>query len=220
LTADELSAAAEILRTGGQGNTNQLFVSIALHEPEKEVVGAWESGEGIPRRAFAVVDDRRANLTFEALVDLDAKVVVSWTAIPSVQPMVTETEDLEAMKLVRENPVWREAMSRREITDFGTVLLTPWAQGHFPLPGPKGGRFYRVLSYQRGNQTNAYVPLEPGGMTPAHATVLDVAMWPLRTTRGPDPRCRGGSSCSSGRVTHCGVTGITRPEPKGAVPVN
>ena len=53
---------------------------------------AFTPGAPIARQAFAVILDRPANRTFEAVVDVRAPRVVSWTEVKGVQPGVLEAE--------------------------------------------------------------------------------------------------------------------------------
>lgn len=46
----------------------------------------WKAGDPIARRALAVLWDRQDNETFEAVVDLVADSVESWTHVPGVTP--------------------------------------------------------------------------------------------------------------------------------------
>jgi primary-amine oxidase len=66
LTAEEITAAARIIRAHEGFGKGHRFVSIALHEPPKEEVLAFRSGNGPEREAFAVLLDRSDGATYEA----------------------------------------------------------------------------------------------------------------------------------------------------------
>src|SRR5437764_13787970 len=76
LTAAEIRAAVAIFKTSGRLRGTYRFNFLALDEPAKAVVlrGAAE----IPRRAFAIIYNRDANKTYEAVADLASSQVASW----------------------------------------------------------------------------------------------------------------------------------------------
>jgi primary-amine oxidase len=158
LTTNELASAGEILLAEGKGNTNLLFPVISLQEPAKETVLAWKPGQPVSRAAFAMVLDRRENKAYEAVIDLKAKAVTSWKLVPGVQPLISSVEDAEAMDLTRNSPEWQAAIRRRGIMNFAEVTVIGWAPGHHHIKGLEGKRLYRMLSYHKGKQTNAYGP--------------------------------------------------------------
>src|SRR5207302_8118699 len=115
LTSGEILKTAEVLRGAGKVNDQSRFSLIALHEPPKEQVLAFQAGGSMRREAFAIVHERQSNKTFEAVVDLNASAVVSWKHIPGVQPSVLD-EDIEMLeRAIRADPRFAEAMRRRGI---------------------------------------------------------------------------------------------------------
>src|SRR5438552_3876521 len=77
LTPDEMATAVRVLEGEKRLTKRSRFPLLALHEPPKKDVLAWKPGQPVGRRAFAVVLDRAANRTFEAVIDLVAKKTVS-----------------------------------------------------------------------------------------------------------------------------------------------
>jgi primary-amine oxidase len=59
-------------------------------------------------------------------------------------------------EIVRADPGWREAMTKRGITRFEDVQIDPWSAGHFGFPDEKGVRLVRANSYLRGDVRNPY----------------------------------------------------------------
>src|SRR5918998_4221673 len=82
LTADEVSAASEILKREKDLAPTARFVFVTLHEPSKE---ALRSGDVPPRQAHIVLYEKGERKTYEAVVDLDAGSVISHEAIEGVQ---------------------------------------------------------------------------------------------------------------------------------------
>lgn len=146
LTADEIAAVVAALK--GRVSEHARFPMIALREPAKN----W-SLKDAPRQATIVAYDRAANQTFEGVVDLQSGAVVSWSAVPGVQPAVMFEEYDAIPLLVRADPRWQEAMKKRGIHDFEKVQIDTWAAGG---ADPKGRRLLRALSYYRGTNRNAY----------------------------------------------------------------
>src|SRR5205085_10296394 len=86
LSAAEIRAAVRAFRDSGRLPRGAVFSLIALDEPAKDVV---LRGSDPPRRAFAVIYDRIANLTWEGIADLSTSRVTGWKEIPGAQPAIT-----------------------------------------------------------------------------------------------------------------------------------
>jgi primary-amine oxidase len=108
------------------------------------------------REAFAVVMDRPAGRTYEAVVDLASSRVLSWTPVPGVQPAVIEEEFDSVLQIVRKDPRWQAAMKKRGIEHFDKVYLDTWAAGVLPAPVPGEMRLARAISFYRGDNRNPY----------------------------------------------------------------
>ena len=165
LSADEMREAVRILKESGQQPEGARFAVLARREPPKDEVYRWKPGQPLRRDAFAVMFERRRGRTFEALVDLQKKRVLSIKEMPGVQPLLLTEEATEAMELVRRDPRWQEAMKKRGITDLATVALEPWGVGTVPesakAGGRRPGRMMRVMSFLIGKSQNRYArPIE------------------------------------------------------------
>jgi Cu2+-containing amine oxidase len=109
LTAGEIDAAVAILKTAGKLPEGAFFPILVLREPPKTEVLAWKPGSSLWREAFAVVMDRPAGRTYEAVVDLASSRVLSWTPVPGVQDAVIEEEFDSVPQIVRKDPRWQAA---------------------------------------------------------------------------------------------------------------
>jgi primary-amine oxidase len=154
LTADEIDRAWEILRTQQTLSARTRVVSITLHEPPKAVVLGHRPGDAGERAAFVVVMDSAAARTYEAVVSLSRKQVVSWEHIPGVQPAIVFDEFFECEAAVRADPRWQAAMRKRGVTDFSLAMVDPWSAGHFGLPDEDGRRLSRTLTWIRRSPTD------------------------------------------------------------------
>ena len=113
LTAEEIRAAARIIRAHEGFGEGHRFVSIALHEPPKEKVLNFRSGNGFECEAFAVLLDRSDGATYEALASLSGENITLWERVPRVQPQVMLEEFSECEKIVKADPGFREAHPAR-----------------------------------------------------------------------------------------------------------
>ena len=161
LSQEEITATVAVLKASGKVSDSSRFPIIVLREPPKDEVLNFKPGGAMRREAFAVIYERASNTTSEAVVDLNNRSVLSWQALPGVQPAVMFEEFFLVPDIVRADPRWQEAMVKRGITDFDQVQIDPWSAGYYGLPDEDGIRVVRGLSYYRGSAQNAYArPIE------------------------------------------------------------
>lgn len=129
LDASEIAATTAVLRSAGHVDDRTLLAMITLLEPPKADVLAWEPGDSVPRRAKAVL--RRESATFEAIVDLDAGTLASFTKIPGAQPFITVPEIQTAIAVTTSDPRMRQGLLKRGITDFEQLFCAPRTVGNF-----------------------------------------------------------------------------------------
>src|SRR5437763_15596219 len=70
LSAAEYTAVVAALRARDTVHDRVRLSSIALREPAKRDLGAFETGERVPRQADAVLHDPTSGSVWEAIVDL------------------------------------------------------------------------------------------------------------------------------------------------------
>lgn len=158
LTAAEIDAAAKVMRGAPAFPAEGAFSTIVLQEPAKSEVLAFTPGSTFTRQAFGIVVDRRANKTFETLVDLKTLQLVSWTEVQG-QPPLLEDEYTVLSELVKADSRWQAAMKARGITDFSTVQVDGWAVGEVaPMHRASAppARLIRGVSYLVAGQRNFY----------------------------------------------------------------
>ena len=154
LSKDEIVVAIEVLKNSGKITDVSRFPTIVLNEPPKEEVLKFKPGDRFRREAFAVVYERAARKTFEAVVDINNKNVVSWKEVLGVQPPVMPVDVGLLEKIVRADPQWQAAMRKRGVTDFEGVQVDPWPGGDFGFPEETGFRMLRGLSFYKGKSKN------------------------------------------------------------------
>jgi len=159
LTGDEIRCATEQLKRSGSIGDGVRFVSAVAIEPLKAVL---RQGETPPRRARVVAVDRGANRLHDAVVDLDKGVVERCVEVPEAQPSLTVADLLSAIKAVKADPRWQEALRKRGVTDLDQVQVDPWPPGDLIDDEHRGLPIARALSYVRTSRTdNGYAhPVE------------------------------------------------------------
>jgi primary-amine oxidase len=134
LSPTEYQQTAAVLRRD-QGVSNAWrFASIELKEPAKIDVKAWSVGDTVPRRSFSVLWNTETNQTYEAVVDLIAESVESWTHIPDACPNFTIDEYHDVDHALHEHQGVLAALQERGITDPSLVLFDVWTYGKAVMP--------------------------------------------------------------------------------------
>ncbi len=147
LTAQEYWTVLDTLQASGHMDSDTRFPFVTLQEPPKSDVLAWKPGTHIDRKALVVVYQQ--SRTFEAIVDIDLKKVVSWTEKVGVQPNVT-IEDLgNASAGIRNDPQWQSAMHRRGIQDLNEIQCSGAPPGYFGTAEEQHHRLLRMQCYGR-----------------------------------------------------------------------
>jgi len=161
LSKEEITTTVEVLKASGKVSDGSRFPIIVLHEPPKDEVLHFTPGSPMRREAFAMVYERANNTTFEAVIDLNNRRLLSWQAMPGAQPAVMFEEFFLAQDIVRADVQWQEAMRKRGIVDFDNVQIDPWSAGSYGFADEDGVRVVRALSYYRGSVKNPYArPIE------------------------------------------------------------
>jgi primary-amine oxidase len=146
-TGTEYWTIYEVLRASGHTDSDTRYPFITLHEPPKKEVQAWKPGQGFRREAFVVV--KNGSKTFEAFVDVAGHKLISWTEKPGVQPNLTDEELLGVDELVKATPEWQEAMKRRGITDYATIVCAGITPGYFGTVEEQDRRLQHIICFDR-----------------------------------------------------------------------
>jgi primary-amine oxidase len=141
LSAEEIRAAAGILRRDHGVGERWRFASIELREPPKQAVRDFDPGHPIPREAEVICWDRDDGRVYKARIALGEDRVTSWQHQPDGQPNMTVDEFSECDQALRGDPRVVEALAARGITDMDRVLIDTWAYGAHLVPeAHRGGR--------------------------------------------------------------------------------
>ncbi len=156
LSKDEITTVVEILKAEHKTTDSSRFSTLVLHEPPKAEVLHYKAGDAVRRTAFAVVFERAANLTHEAIVDITNQRIVSWQEIKGVQPSFVQEDFVLVMSIVRGDPAFQSALQKRGITDYQNVQLDGWSAGWFGFPDEANIRLARAIPFYRGPGKNPY----------------------------------------------------------------
>ncbi len=146
LSSEEIAAAVAVLRNAGDIDAATRFAQIDLDEPPKADVLAWKPAQPFVRKAFIVA--RRDRTVSEAVVDLGARKVERWEAIPNVQSGLAAEELDDAGRVTRVDTAWQMAMRKRGYTAFENLFCAPLSAGYFAEPADEGRRLVRVTCFE------------------------------------------------------------------------
>ena len=159
LTADEYWVVFETMKGSGKLDNASRFAGISLHEPPKAEVLQWKRGDPFRREALAVLKQGRQ--TFEALVDVRNRKLISWKEIKGVEPMLIPDETDGVDDRVKADPEVQAALRKRGITDLETVGCDGSSPGYFGTPEEQGRRLQRVVcTYGRGFMNRGAHPID------------------------------------------------------------
>ena len=124
-----------------------------------------EAGSAIPREARLVLLDRATGTGYEALVNLSARSVPRFEALPKgVQPPIMMDEFGECEEAAKKSPEFREALKKRGVEDMSLVMVDAWSAGHYgnEPAGDRGRRLVRALTWVKADaKDNGYAhPVE------------------------------------------------------------
>jgi Cu2+-containing amine oxidase len=134
LTADEIRAAAAIVRSERGVTDRWRFAWIDLKEPSKGVHTPL-------REAEVVCWNRDDGAAFKGVVSLTDERVRSWDPLRSGEhPPMTPDEFHDCDAALRKHPRVVEALNKRGVTDMDLVLVDTWAYGAELVPDRYRGR--------------------------------------------------------------------------------
>ena len=133
LTIAETGRAAAIIKADSRFTSDSKFATLGTDEPAKKAVLAWNPGLPVRRAARAAIFDWKTTRTAEVVVDLGAGRVDRWTPIGPHQPWLMKDDNRLTDSLLRGDPRWLAAITRRQLDSKDVVALGFPADGHFPF---------------------------------------------------------------------------------------
>jgi primary-amine oxidase len=216
LTASEIWTAYEVLQASHKVDADTRFPMVQLHEPPKEEVLSWKPGQALRREAFLIV--RQGPQTFEAVVDVNGKKLVSWTEMKGVQPNMTRDEELEMNDSVKENPEVQKALKLRGITDPWNVTCGGGPAGYFNAPEEQERRLLRVACFKEFGAVENWSPISGLSIVwdeneKKAVRVIDTGVVPLMKAEGNYSAGMTGGATTA--VTRQGALPLTVQQPQG-----
>lgn len=138
LRSAEIWATHDVLRASGRLDSTATFAMVQLREPAKAEVLAWTAGQPARREALAVI--RQSRGTYEAVVDVGTRRLVSWKEVPGAQTHFTGSEFEAVGGVVKKHPQVQAALKRRGYTDLSTVRCGGGPPGYYDTPELRTGR--------------------------------------------------------------------------------
>jgi primary-amine oxidase len=151
LSSTEHWTVRDVLVASGRLTGGMRFVSVGLSEPKKSEVLAFAPGKPVPRRALAVLT--AGIKTYEAVVDLAEKQVVSWREVQG-QASLVASEQETVTQLAHDDPRMLEGFRKRGITDIETVRCYGISPGYFGTPDEDGKRLAMARCWDRRGTYN------------------------------------------------------------------
>jgi primary-amine oxidase len=194
----------EVLRDAGHYTTGTGVPLVSLRQPPKQLVWDWTPGQPFPRSALAVLLE--ADRTYEAVVDLETRALVSFTHVPGAQAPWLGYEFRMMDPDVKAHPDFSAAMQRRGYTDLSFIDCGGGPPGYYGIPEYEGRRIAWVTCHDARGVRNTWTRTIEGlvvvydmgarevlrviddGIVPVPETVADyddAAIGPLREPPPP-----------------------------------
>ena len=154
LSYQEIWRALELVRNAGHMDRETRFSQLTLHEPSKREVLAWRPGAVMPRKAYAVV--RHGKDAFEAIVDLTADQLASWSPLNGIHPNWSEEDFKAVVDKVLEHPDFIAGLGARGITDTTFLDCSTGPPGYFGTEEERGRRIGNVRCSEPRGVRNAW----------------------------------------------------------------
>jgi len=152
LTATEIDRAVAILSAAKQVDAETRYPTITLLENPKAEVLRWSPGQPFERRARAVY--LRGDRLFEADVNLTGGKIDSVTEVKDRQSAILFEEFLGASEVVKKDPRWRAAMTKRGFTTFDNIICAPLTVGPVIDQRYRGLRLLKVPCFDKTGAVN------------------------------------------------------------------
>jgi primary-amine oxidase len=150
LSSDEINTARSVIEKAGLLNPTTRFAVLALDEPAKGDVLAFQPGAPIDRRVRAVLLDVATGAAQTVIASVTRGEIDRQAPIdPTVdgQPPIMLAEFIAVDEIVKADAGWVATMGRRGVTELDLVRPCPLSAGVFDLPDEPGHRLLRVLSF-------------------------------------------------------------------------
>jgi primary-amine oxidase len=180
LSAEEISAARDVVRDAGLVTQTTKYVYVGLEEPHKRDVLGWRPGDAIERRVRVLLLDRATGDGRDLTVSVTDGVVVADRGIDALvdgQLPILDEEFAAIEPILAADERWVAAMAKRGL-DVADVRACALSAGSY-FPDEHGHRLIRVLGFHQADPTDlpwahpvdgvvAYVDVTRGVATAVH----------------------------------------------------
>jgi primary-amine oxidase len=151
LSGGEIAAAVAALREAKALDDRVRFVMVALDEPDKAAIRAFEDGGELDRHAQVVLVSPSEGASYEGVVRLADGEVVDWQRIAEGQPPFTGEEQAAAEELIKQDPRFRSALAERGITEVDAVSVDSFPVSAMPELASSGTRLTAMIAFLRSS---------------------------------------------------------------------
>lgn len=213
LSGREHWAIYDAMIASGRTDSTTNYLYIGLNEPPKADVLAWRAGQ--PFRREALVHLIQGDRGFEAIVDIGARQVRSWTEVPNRQYMTSSVESDRVKAIALGDDRVRAAIRKRGVTDFTHVDCWPSNHGFFDLAEERGRRVVHAMCGDDYGRISGY-----GGEFEGLVAVIDLTagriLRVMDTGVRPRAAAYGDYDAESIGRTREPVSAVRMVQPRGA----
>ncbi|KAF3959613.1 hypothetical protein CMV_015593 [Castanea mollissima] len=176
LSAAEISVAVATVRAAGatpEVRDSMRFVEVALVEPAKSVVALADAYFFPPFQPSLLPKSKGGPVIPTTRGGHHRGKVISSNIVPDVQPPMDAVEYAECEAVVKDFPLFREAMKRRGIEDMDLVMVDAWCVGYHSDADAPSRRLAKPLIFCR---TESDCPMENGYARPVEGIHVLVDM--------------------------------------------
>ena len=138
LRTEEYWIAYDVVVGSSRMDNDTHFISVLLHEPDKQAVLAWKPGQNVAREADVTL--MRKGVPIEARVDLLAKKLESWKEIAGAQAPIFISEIESMSDTILADQRVKQALNNRGITDLNAVTCDSVPLAYFAYPEQEAHR--------------------------------------------------------------------------------
>jgi primary-amine oxidase len=165
LSEGEVRASAAAMRAHPEFAQGSVFISTSLCEPSKDALSEHAlTGRPPDRESAVVLYDRARREVIEAVVSLSdgtdgnngtGGMVRSRRVIRGARPRTSRRDFEAAVRAVKADSRWQEALRRRGVSDFTHVEVQPWPPGYADeRDAAHGARVAKALTWVGLSETD------------------------------------------------------------------
>lgn len=156
LDEKEIRVVSDLLKAHFGSESELLFETIELLEPDKDTVRSYAPGTPIQRAARFNVHKRGETGVWKGKLDISQGKITSIDFLANARPMISPEEFMMVEDTAKASPEFQAAMARRGIKDLSLVCVDPWSAGNFNVPGEENKRLAHTFVWMRMYELDNY----------------------------------------------------------------